>query len=210
MDTGKKDLRLWYKEPAKDWNAALPIGNGRLGAMVFGGVFKEKLQLNEDSVWYGGPRDRNNPSAAQHLPRIRELIFAGRLQEAEELAKLALSGIPEGQRTYQTLGEMNIFFKGEGAEYENYYRELDLNQAMARVSYHCNGVNYEREVFSSAVDGIIVMKIKADQEGALSFRLNLNRSKWLDQLLALDSSSLLMKGHCGEKEVQAFPVWLKQ
>lgn len=209
MDTGKKDLRLWYKEPAKDWNAALPIGNGRLGAMVFGGVFKEKLQLNEDSVWYGGPRDRNNPSAAQHLPRIRELIFAGRLQEAEELAKLALSGIPEGQRTYQTLGEMNIFFKGEGAEYENYYRELDLNQAMARVSYHCNGVNYEREVFSSAVDGIIVMKIKADQEGALSFRLNLNRSKWLDQLLALDSSSLLMKGHCGGEGGSSFSCMVK-
>lgn len=209
MYTEKNDLKLWYKEPAKDWNEALPIGNGRLGAMVFGGVFQERLQLNEDSVWYGGPVDRNNPSAKKYLPEIRELIFAGRLREAEELAKLALSGIPEGQRAYQTLGDMYLYFNEDRAGFENYRRELDLNEAIVRVYYSSNGVNYEREIFATAVDGIIVMRIKADREGAISFRLNLNRGKRMDQIIPLDSSGLLMTGHCGGEGGLIFRAMVK-
>jgi alpha-L-fucosidase 2 len=104
MDYQKKPmLKLWYKKPAnlfKGWNEALPLGNGRLGAMVFGGVQTERIQLNEDSVWYGGPRDRNNPDAFGNLQKIRDLIKNGKINEAEKLAVMALSGVPEGQRHY--------------------------------------------------------------------------------------------------------------
>ena len=209
MNKEEINLKLWYKEPAKDWNEALPIGNGRLGAMVFGGIFSERIQLNEDSVWYGGPVDRNNPAAKKYLPEIRELIFAGRLKEAEELAKLALSGMPEGQRAYQTLGDMNLYFNEDKVEYENYNRELDLNEAIVRVSFSSNGINYEREVFATAVDGVIAIRIKADQKGAISFRLNLNRGKLMDQVLPLDSSTLLMKGHCGGEGGSIFRAMVK-
>ena len=90
--------KLWYTAPAKDWNEALPIGNGRLGAMIFGGVYEEHLQVNEDSVWYGGPMDRNNPDALKNLPKIREYIINGEIPAAEELMVNALSGTPQGQR----------------------------------------------------------------------------------------------------------------
>ena len=116
MDHQKKlELKLWYKKPANlyyGWNEALPIGNGRLGAMVFGGVQRERIQLNEDSVWYGGPRDRNNPDALENLPKIRELIKSGKISEAERLAAIALSGVPEGQRHYEPLGDVFIEFDG--------------------------------------------------------------------------------------------------
>ncbi|MGO4272651.1 glycoside hydrolase N-terminal domain-containing protein, partial [Paenibacillus sp. TAF58] len=92
--------RLFFRSPAKHWDEAFPIGNGRLGAMIFGGPFSERLQLNEDSLWYGGPRDRHNPDALAHLPEIRRLIFEGKLKEAESLASLALTAIPETQRHY--------------------------------------------------------------------------------------------------------------
>ena len=101
---------MWYRKPAEDWNRALPIGNGRLGGMVFGNVRKEKVQLNEDSIWYGGPVDRNNRDALTYLPQIRHLLFEGRIKEAEELATLALSGTPENQRHYQPLGNLFLDF----------------------------------------------------------------------------------------------------
>ena len=104
--------KLWYTSPARDWNEALPIGNGRLGAMIFGGVQEEHLQVNEDSVWYGGPMDRNNPDALKKLPKIRELIANGQIPEAEDLMINALSGTPQGQRTYQTLGDISLYFSG--------------------------------------------------------------------------------------------------
>lgn len=96
--------RLWYKEPAKVWEEALPLGNGRLGAMVFGTVANERIQLNEDTVWYGGYRDRNNPDALKYLPKIRELLLSGRISEGEKLMKYALSGTPLSQHPYQSLG----------------------------------------------------------------------------------------------------------
>src|SRR5690625_2519182 len=100
--------RLLYTQPANDWNEALPIGNGRLGGMVFGRIHKERIQLNEDSVWYGGPRDRNNPDAREYVSQIRNLLSAGRLNEAEELAALTLTGTPETQRHYEPLGDLFI------------------------------------------------------------------------------------------------------
>src|SRR5690606_16860941 len=146
-----KPLYLWYKKPAEAWEEALPLGNGRLGMMVFGRFLTERLQLNEDSVWYGGPADRNNPDALKYLPEIRRLIFAGEIHKAERLALLALAGIPESQRPYQPLGDLWLHFYGHGKKdekIENYHRELDLNTATVRVSYTYNNVTFRRELFA--------------------------------------------------------------
>ena len=128
------NLRLWYKESARDWNEALPIGNGRLGGMIFGNTEKERIQLNEDSIWYGGPVDRNNPDAFTYLPKIRSLLFEGKIKEAERLATMALSGTPEGQRHYQPLGDLFLNFNHDKNRVENYLRELDLNSGLVRYS----------------------------------------------------------------------------
>ena len=102
--------RLWYKQPAKIWEEALPIGNGRMGAMVFGGIWTEHLQLNEDTIWYGGPQDRNNPDALENLPKIQELLRSGQIKDAERLMYYALSGTPQSQRPYQSLGDLFLRF----------------------------------------------------------------------------------------------------
>lgn len=104
--------RLWYEKPAAIWEEALPLGNGRMGGMVFGGIREEHLQLNEDSVWYGGYIDRNNPDALKNLPKIRKLILVGKIREAEELMIYALSGTPQSQRPYQSLGDLYLRFSG--------------------------------------------------------------------------------------------------
>lgn len=107
-------LKLWYGQPADiqaGWNEALAVGNGRLGGMVFGGIVAERIQLNEDSEWYGGPRDRNNPDALKYLPEIRKLIAGGEIDKAERLACMALSGTPEGQRHYEPLGDLYLYFE---------------------------------------------------------------------------------------------------
>lgn len=111
MNTYTDDLKLWYKEPANNWDEALPTGNGRLGGMVFGNIYSERIQLNEDSVWYGGPMDRNNPDASKNLDKIRSLLMEGKIKEAEELSALALSGTPECQRHYETLGDLYLFLQ---------------------------------------------------------------------------------------------------
>lgn len=109
QDQGKQNCAvLWYDKPASDWNEALPVGNGRIGGMVFGNIGCEHIQVNEDTIWYGGPMDRNNPSAREKLPRIRELIKSGKIHEAERLCKQAIGGTPFGMRIYQTLGDIAI------------------------------------------------------------------------------------------------------
>ena len=118
-----------FSSPAKTWEEALPVGNGRLGGMVFGLPNTERIQLNEDSVWYGGPQDRNNPSALENLPKIRKLILEGKISEASELCTFALSGIPEESRHYEPLGNLYIEFEGNETEFSDYSRELHLSTA---------------------------------------------------------------------------------
>ena len=130
-------MSLWYRKPASDWNEALPIGNGRLGGMVFGDTFRERVQLNEDSVWYGGHMDWNNPDALAYLPDIRRMIAECRLSEAEKLAAAALSGTPQQMRHYTTLGELYLEF-GHW-EVMDYRRSLDLERGVASVAYEAEG-----------------------------------------------------------------------
>ncbi|MEP7364098.1 MAG: glycoside hydrolase family 95 protein [Acidobacteriota bacterium] len=167
-------LKLWYKQPAAQWNQALPIGNGRLAAMVFGGTAHERLQLNEDSVWAGEKRDRINPAAANALPEVRRLLMAGKLTEAEALADKSLIAIPRRMPPYQPLGDLLLTFPGH-EQATGYRRELDLDTAVARTQYRVDGVTYTREVFASFPDHAIVMRIQADRPGALRFSATLTR-----------------------------------
>ncbi|MCR5227227.1 MAG: glycoside hydrolase family 95 protein [Eubacterium sp.] len=167
--------KISFDSPAKDWNEALPIGNGKLGGMVFGSPYIERIQLNEDSIWSGGPRDRINPSALEKLPEIRELIFNGHIKEAQELATFALSGIPEEERHYEPLGNLYIEFMGQETEYSDYSRELDIRNAVATTSLTMNGVKYTREVIASYPQNVIAIHLTADKPGSLSFHAHLGR-----------------------------------
>lgn len=192
-----KNTKLWYKKPAEDWNEALPIGNGRIGGMVFGGVRKEEVQLNEDSIWYGGPVDRNNPDALTYLPQIRHLLFEGRIKEAEELAALALSGTPENQRHYQPLGNLFLNFEHDENNLDNYHRLLDINEGIVTVSYSHKGIRYTREYFSSAPDQVIVIRIGADKPCSISFRAQLSRGIYVDKVQKVSNDTIMLRGNTG-------------
>ncbi|MDE7326707.1 MAG: glycoside hydrolase family 95 protein [Lachnospiraceae bacterium] len=172
--------RLWYTAPAEDWNGALPIGNGRLGAMIFGGVYEEHLQVNEDSVWYGGPMDRNNPDALKNLPKIREYIINGQIPQAEELMVNALSGTPQGQRPYQTLGDIHLYFSGLHGEITDYQRELNLADAIHTVTFKVNGYTHRREIFATAADDVIVMHFETEDPQGMNLTPLLMRHKFYD------------------------------
>lgn len=195
-----RDLRLYYRNPAKQWNEALPVGNGRLGAMIFGDPVSERLQLNEDSLWYGGPRDRHNPDAHNHLAEIRRLIFEGKLQEAQRLAALALTAIPESQRHYVPLGDLFLRFDPiDVSQVADYERELDLSEAVARVAYRVGGVRYRREMFASYPDGAIVIRLTADAPGRISFtaRMGRERFRYVDRIRTQGGRSIVMSGDSG-------------
>ncbi len=164
------DLTLWYKAPAVEWTDALPLGNGRLGAMVFGGVARERLQLNEDTLYAGAPYQPANPRALTALPEVRRLIFAGKYVEAQELIQAQMMADPIRQVSYQTIGEMWLTF-GVSSNASGYRRELDLARAVSTVSYRRDGVNYTRETFISPVDQVLVMRLTADKPGSIDFQL---------------------------------------
>ncbi|MGC8744856.1 MAG: glycosyl hydrolase family 95 catalytic domain-containing protein [Verrucomicrobiia bacterium] len=161
-------LCLWYKKPAQQWVEALPLGNGRLGAMVFGGVNRERLQLNEDTLWAGGPYNPANPEAPSALPEARKLVFEGKYSEAERLIAQKMMGKPLRQMPYQPVGDFILQFP-ETKQASNYLRKLDLQTAVATVQYTVNNVTYTREVFSSPIDQVIVVRISADKPSSVSF-----------------------------------------
>ncbi len=161
-------LSLWYKQPATRWVEALPVGNGRISAMVFGGVSQERLQLNEGTLWAGGPYDPVNPQAKNALPEVRELVNTGKYREASQLISARMMAKPLGQMPYQTVGDLQLTFSS-GTNFTDYRRELDLETATTKVSYRSDGVQYTREVFANAPDNVIVLRLTADQPGKISF-----------------------------------------
>jgi alpha-L-fucosidase 2 len=169
---------LWYRQEAASWNEALPIGNGRLGGMVFGGVISEHIQLNEDTVWAGEKRDRNNPAAAANLPEVRRLLFAGMPHEAELLADRTMIAIPRRMPPYQTLGDLRLSPGSQGI-ISNYRRELDLDTGVVRVTYHARNrgddANYTREYFSSAPDQVMVVRLTCDKPHHIDIGTDLGR-----------------------------------
>jgi alpha-L-fucosidase 2 len=161
-------LSLWYRQPARQWVEALAVGNGRLGAMVFGGVTQERIQLNEDTLWAGGPYDPANPDALDALPKVRELIFAGRYREAANLIGQRMMARPLAQMPYQCVGDLLLEFPDANGV-TDYRRDLNLDTAVVTVAYTIDGVRYTREVFSSPADQVIVIRLKADKPGKVTF-----------------------------------------
>lgn len=208
--------RLWYKTPANasvpdngkawkddpEWLKALPLGNGNIGAMVFGDVNLERIQLNEKTLWSGGPADNDNPAAPKHLEEIRRLLFAGKFKEATELTdntqvcKGKGSGFGNGADVpfgcYQTLGDLWLDF-GKTSPYTNYERELDLNTAIAKVQYEQDGIKFRREYFVSYPANVLAIRLSADKKGAIDFLVKLSRpEKFITK--QIDSNALLMFG----------------
>jgi alpha-L-fucosidase 2 len=161
-------LLLWYDKPASEWTEALPVGNGRLGAMIFGGTATEQLQLNEDTLYAGSPYDPNNLEALQALPEARRLIFEGKYKEAHDLVGAKMMAQPIKQMPYEPLGDLKLSF----ANHDNitfYRRQLDLNTAIARTYYENDATTIKREIFASPVDQVIVVSITADRVKQLNF-----------------------------------------
>lgn len=174
-----QDCRLWYDKPAKDWNEALPVGNGRLGAMVYGDYRRETIQLNEESLWAGAKSDANAESAGK-LPEIQQLLLNGEIGKAVELSEKYMKSDPLRIRSYQSFGDIYIdLLTGRDAHstVSNYRRELDLETGIASVSYTLNQVTYTREVFISAENDVVAIRLSADTPGALTFRLYYDREQ---------------------------------
>lgn len=193
------ETKMRYDAPSVTWDEALPVGNGRLGGMVYGTVQQEQIQFNEDSVWSGGPRNRNNPDARDHLPTVRRLLFDGKLKEAHELAEAAFSGTPRSQRHYMTAGELMIRFDHPEGELGEYRRELDLDRAVAITAYEYGGVTYRREVFCSYPDQVMVIRLEADRPGALTFTSRFERKKGRHMELSYryGTDTVVMANSCG-------------
>ncbi len=166
-------MKLWYTKPATQWVEALPIGNGRLGAMVFGGLAEERLQFNDDTLWTGAPHEYHHAGASKHLPLIRRLLAEGRQREAEELAMREFMSVPLRQKAYQPFGDLRLRFAGHDKA-TLYVRDLDLASAIATARYRLGGVTHERRVFSSYPDQVIAMRLTAGEPGALSFTATLD------------------------------------
>ena len=192
VDGPKTALALWYRKPAAGWLEALPIGNGRLGAMVFGGVETERLQLNEENIWAGGPHNYTNPDGLAALPEIRQLVFEDKWSEAQHLIDAKFMGKPAGQMPYQTAGDLKIKFPSP-TSVTDYRRELDLEDAVTKVSYLADGIRYRRETFASGPDQMIAIRLEADNPGHISFALAFD-SPQSHTISVLDANTLAMSG----------------
>lgn len=182
---------LWYKAPAENWDEALPVGNGRLGGMVFGKPADELIQLNEDSIWSGGFRKRNNPKAYDNLEKMRTLIREGKTSEAEALCSDAFYGTNENQRHYHPLGDFHIWQSG-AENYTDYERSLDLENSICTTCWTSGGVSYRRTVFASCPDNVIAIHFTADRKGAIGFTALIDgKDDDYDKNEAYDENTLL-------------------
>jgi alpha-L-fucosidase 2 len=186
--------RLWYRQPAKEWVEALPVGSGKLGAMVFGGVAAERLQLNEDTLWAGGPYDPANPEALAALPEIRRLIDAGEYAKATELADAKFLGVPKRQMSYQTIGDLKLDFPGLAEATADYVRDLDIDGAIATTGFTADGVRYVREVIASAPDGVIAVRLTASRKAAISMDLSFASPMKSKPVTTVDGHALVLTG----------------
>jgi alpha-L-fucosidase 2 len=184
-------LRIWYKQPAEAWTEALPVGNGRLGAMVFGGVENERIQFNEETLWTGAPNNYAHPGAHEHLEEIRQLLTDNKQEEAHELAMEEFMSIPLRQMDYQPFGDLYLQFPGHET-YSDYHRELDLENAVCRTTYKSGGIRYSREVLASKPHQVIAIHIQADRSRALSFNLRLD-AEHEEKLITTTGNSQTMR-----------------
>lgn len=188
---------LWYRQPATTWVEALPIGNGKLGAMVYGNPMHDELQLNEETVWGGSPYNNTNPKAKDALPQIRQLLFEGRNKEAQELCGPSICSPRANGMPYQTVGSLHLDFEGM-ENYKNYRRMLNLNQGITQTYFEVGDVVYTRQTFASLADGLLIMQVEGTKRGSISFRAHysspyephtLKRSTTTDNLLVLEGKA---------------------
>lgn len=193
------DLKLWYDEPAQKWVEALPVGNGRLGAMVFGNPAKEHLQLNEETVWAGQPNSNANPSVEPGaIDEIRKLIFEGKYRAAQDLTDQKIFFKVNHGMSYQSIGDLYLEFPGH-ENFTDFYRDLDISDATASVSYVVDGVTYGREVISSFADDVVAVKVSASEKGKVSFNASLI-SPHKKQTVAVEDGDIVLRGITGNQE----------
>lgn len=198
-NASENPLKLWFDKPANLWEEALPLGNGRLGVMVYGGVVSENLQLNEDTFWAGGPHNNVNLAARESLAEIRRLIDENQYVAASDLAEKTITSQGSHGMPYQTAGNLLLDFPGH-TNFRNYYRELDIANAVARTRYSVGEVNYEREIFTSFVDQVIAIRLQANRKGALSFNVGLSHPDKMPVILDAKNVTLLMQGRSRDHE----------
>ncbi|MEA3479021.1 MAG: glycoside hydrolase family 95 protein, partial [Bacteroidota bacterium] len=190
------DVKLWYKQPAMVWEEALPVGNGRLGAMVFGQPYTERIQLNEESLWAGQPINNNNPDALVNLDELRTLLFQEKSIEAQRLVALNFLGTPPRIRSYQTAGD--IFLTRDSIyEASNYYRDIVLENGIATVKYSLNETKYTQEVFASAPDNVIVIHLLSKGDEGITLRIKLDREK--DSEITVENKQIVLTGQIIDK-----------
>lgn len=191
-----QNLKLWYQQPAKTWVEALPVGNSSMGAMVYGGTSREELQLNEETLWGGGPYRNDNPKALESLAEVRNLIFSGKTMDAQNLIDQTFytgrNGMP-----YQTIGSLIIEAPGH-EKAKNYYRDLDLERAVATTRYQVDGVNFQREVFASFPDRVIIVRFTTDKPGELNFKVSYDSP--LQSTVKKQGKKLVLCGKGGDHE----------
>lgn len=196
LSTHAQNLKLWYQQPAKTWVEALPVGNSSMGAMVYGGTSREELQLNEETLWGGGPYRNDNPKALESLAEVRNLIFSGKTMDAQNLIDQTFytgrNGMP-----YQTIGSLIIEAPGH-EKAKNYYRDLDLERAVATTRYQVDGVNFQREVFASFPDRVIIVRFTADKSGELNFKVSYDSP--LQSTVRKQGKKLVLRGKGGDHE----------
>lgn len=184
-------MTLWYRQPADNWLQAMPMGNGIVGAMVFGKTDHERIALNEGTFWSGRPHDYNNPDAINYFPKIRDLVFAGKFQEAEKMADEHFFGVPAAQQAYEPIGDLNLDFEGSN-DVSDYRRSLNIEAGVATIRYRSGDATYQREVFVSYPDRVIVIRLTCDKPGRISLGASF-KSPYLDQTSA-NGSDLVMDG----------------
>lgn len=191
-----QELKLRYDQPAKVWEEALPLGNSRLGAMVYGIPEREEIQLNEETIWGGGPYRNDNPKALASLPEVRRLIFEGKNNEADKLINQTFFTQTHGM-PFQTAGSVVLHFPGH-EEYQNYYRELDLDRALATTTYTVNNIKYTRTALSSFADDVFIMQLTASKKGALNFEIEYSNPS--EHSIYKKDKSLVLEGNGSNHE----------
>jgi len=192
--------KLWYNKPAQVWTEALPLGNGRLGAMVFGNPATEQIQLNEATIWAGSPNNNPNPEALTNIPKIRELVFAGKYFEAQTLATQKVMSPTNQGMPYQPFGDLRISFPGH-SRYTDYYRDLNLDSATTSVRYKVDGVTYKRETFTSFTDQAVIIRLTASKKKKITFNAVFT-SPHQDVFIATDGNCVTLDGVTANHEGQ--------
>ena len=185
-------LALWYDEPAAEWTEALPVGNGRIGAMVYGGTENETIQFNEETLWSGQPHDYANPGARNYLDELRQLLWDGKQDEAHELGNKHFMSQPFGQFSYLPFGNIDLVFPGH-KNAGDYHRRLDLENAVSSVFYKVDGVQFKREVFASAPGQALIIRLESSENGALNFTAGLN-SPHSNYDVSVEGDQIILKG----------------